>query len=114
MRAEGALEFATAKVGHPLPEPPAGDVLVVAIYARVRAWKGRVGLSEEMEKHVGRVTSGRRSVAVAFGNPYFADQVPAQSFLCAWSDSPAAQRGAALALHGRIEAPGKMPVRLGR
>lgn len=112
LRERAPVEFASAKPGQPLPEVPKGDPLVVAVYARVRAWKGRVGLHEELEKFCGKVAEGRRATAVSFGNPYFANQVPAASFLCAWSDSPAAQRAAAMALFGELPAAGRVPVRL--
>ncbi|MEK7469537.1 MAG: glycoside hydrolase family 3 N-terminal domain-containing protein [Planctomycetota bacterium] len=112
LRERAPVEFASAKPGEPLPEVPKGDALVIAVYARVRAWKGRVGLHEELEKYCGKIAGGRRATAVSFGNPYFANQIPASSFLCAWSDSPAAQRGAAMALFGELPAAGRVPVRL--
>lgn len=112
LRERAPVEFASAKPGQPLPEVPKCDGLVIAAYARVRAWKGRVGLHEELERFCGSVAAGRRATAVSFGNPYFANQIPASSFLCAWSDSPAAQRGAAMALFGELPAEGRVPVRL--
>lgn len=112
VRERAPLEFASAKPAEPLPAVPGEGPLVVCAYARVRAWKGRVGLHEELESFARCAVRGRRAIAVSFGNPYFANQIPAPSFLCAWSDSAAAQRGAASALFGEIEARGIVPVRL--
>jgi beta-N-acetylhexosaminidase len=112
LRERAPVEFASAKPGMPLPDVPGGEPLVVAAYARVRAWKGRVGLHEELENFVAGAMRGRRSVGVSFGSPYFARQIPSDSFLCAWSDSDAAQRAAAMALFGELPASGRVPVRL--
>ncbi|MBI2921713.1 MAG: hypothetical protein HYY18_11575, partial [Planctomycetes bacterium] len=112
LRERAPVEFASARAGSPLPSIPAAGTLVVAVYARVRAWKGRVGLNEELAKLAATACAGRRSIGVSFGSPYFANQIPAGAFLCAWSDTAATQQAAAMALFGEIPAAGKIPVRI--
>jgi beta-N-acetylhexosaminidase len=52
-----------------------------------------------------------RTVVVAFGNPYFLQQVPdASTYLVAWGGFPVSQRAAALGLAGAVEIGGKLPI----
>ncbi|MEO6332346.1 MAG: glycoside hydrolase family 3 N-terminal domain-containing protein, partial [Gemmatimonadaceae bacterium] len=55
--------------------------------------------------------AGRRSIVVAFGNPYLLSQVPsAPAYLVAWSGVPASQTAAARALLGQIAITGRLPI----
>jgi beta-N-acetylhexosaminidase len=52
-----------------------------------------------------------RTIVVAFGNPYFYQQVPfTPAYLIAWGGFPPSQRAAALALSGLIEISGRLPI----
>ena len=52
-----------------------------------------------------------RTVLVAFGNPYFLQQVPdVSSYLVAWGGFPVSQRAAALALAGATSINGKLSI----
>lgn len=55
--------------------------------------------------------AGRRSIVVAFGNPYLLGQVPsAPTYLVAWSGVPASQTATARALLGEIPITGRLPI----
>jgi beta-N-acetylhexosaminidase len=52
-----------------------------------------------------------RTIVVAFGNPYFYQQVPfTPTYLVAWGGFPVSQRAAARALLGLSEISGRLPV----
>ena len=52
-----------------------------------------------------------RSVVIAFGNPYFYQQVPfVTSYMVSWSGFPVSQRAAARALFGAADISGRLPI----
>jgi beta-N-acetylhexosaminidase len=52
-----------------------------------------------------------RTIVVAFGNPYFLQQVPeVSSYLVGWGGFPVSQRAAALALAGANSITGRLPI----
>jgi beta-N-acetylhexosaminidase len=52
-----------------------------------------------------------RTIVVAFGNPYFFQQVPfTPAYLLAWSGFPPSQRAAARALLGHVGITGRLPI----
>jgi beta-N-acetylhexosaminidase len=53
----------------------------------------------------------RRTIVVAFGNPYFLAQVPfASAYVIAWGGFPVSQRAAARALVGAADIVGRLPI----
>ena len=82
----------------PVNEAGGGPVLV-ALYADVRGFKGRAGVSEEAKSAVRRaVTAASSSLVVLFGPPRLADQVPSENLVCAWGGEPLMQEAAAVYL----------------
>src|SRR5439155_10564479 len=60
-----------------------------------------------------RAIAGRnaRTIVVAFGNPYFLQQVPfVPTYVIAWGGFPPSQRAAARALAGTAEISGRLPI----
>jgi len=52
-----------------------------------------------------------RTIVVAFGNPYFLQQVPfVPAYMIAWSGFPPSQRAAARALLGIADISGRLPI----
>ena len=89
------------------------DVVLVPAFIRVRAWSGRLSLSEAQQQLLGALVRSETPVAlVAFGNPYMARALPAQpaAYLTAYGADAAAQRAAAEALFGQSGTPGRLPV----
>ena len=91
-----------------------GEPAVVASFLRPRAYSGRISFSdEEVRRARASLSAPRDSFLVSFGSPFVFDQLKGwDTGLCAFSDADAAQRAAAWALSGRLEARGSMPVSL--
>jgi beta-glucosidase-like glycosyl hydrolase len=76
---------------------PTGELpVVVALYADIKGFKGRPGLSETALAGLGEVvTSPRGATVVLFGPPRIASSVPGADLLGAWGGEPLMQEAAA-------------------
>ena len=84
----------------------AGGDVVVAIFSKVAAWKGRSGLSDESRLLLdGILKSARRSTVVSFGCPSILDGISANTLIDAWWTGGPAQRAAAKLLTGGQASP---------
>jgi beta-N-acetylhexosaminidase len=88
------------------------DVLVIALFSRLRADKGSVGL---MMNHVHLIREAEKLskgvVVVSFGSPYFLRHFPdVDAYMCAYRYADEAMMAAVKALFGEIEIQGKLPV----
>lgn len=90
-------------------------ILVLPIFCRVRGFKGRAGLAENLARWVASLPERTPSIVLAsFGTPYLLGQLPdVPAYLCAYSDCEASVEAAARALLGKAEARGRLPVTLG-
>jgi beta-glucosidase-like glycosyl hydrolase len=80
------------EVGAPTGERP----LVVALYADIRGWKGRPGLSAAAKEALARAIAARADATVVlFGHPRLAAEVPGTRVLAAWGGEPLMQEAAA-------------------
>lgn len=88
------------------------DVILVALFSRLRAWKGSVGLNEEHIQLIKCMTSGPIPVVVvSFGSPYFYVQFPDVTvYVCAYRHADQAQIAAVKAMFGEADISGKLPV----
>jgi beta-glucosidase-like glycosyl hydrolase len=106
-----ALEVVDDDAGAAYPVPPrdafaqvladagvqldAAGERVVLLFADVRAWKGRAGLSAETRRRLLAALT-RPATTVLFGHPRLADEVPGPGpLLCAWTGDAVMQRAAA-------------------
>jgi beta-glucosidase-like glycosyl hydrolase len=88
------------------------DVMVIALFSRLRADKGSVGL---VMNHVHLIRKASKLskgvVVVSFGSPYFLRHFPeVNAYMCAYRYADEAMRAAAKALFGEIDIQGKLPV----
>jgi beta-glucosidase-like glycosyl hydrolase len=82
-----------------------GEVLVLGLFLRPRAYSGRIKLApRELAAARSLARRFQEKVAVSFGSPFVLSDLPGLPGLCAFSDIPAAQGAAARALLGRIRA----------
>ncbi|MFI5280162.1 MAG: glycoside hydrolase family 3 N-terminal domain-containing protein [Gemmatimonadales bacterium] len=105
------IEIVDDDAGGPYPLPPRtafGDELtrlgieqrprgerVVLLFADVKGWKGRSGLSDTSARRLATLAAGRTPVIV-FGHPRRISDVPGDGpVLCAWSGDEGMQRAAA-------------------
>lgn len=116
--AAGAIEFyAEASTGQEfldraVAEASEADVWVFALFSRLRAGKGSVGLDLRHVEMIRRATEGDKPVVViSFGSPYLLSHFPeVDAYLCAYRHADEAQRAAAKALFGEITISGRLPV----
>jgi beta-N-acetylhexosaminidase len=90
------------------------DLIVFALFSKRRDRKGTVDLYPKHIQLIQEVTKGSPPViVVSFGSPYFIRHFPeVDAYLCAFQDSPQAQKTAVKALFGEIEIRGKLPITL--
>ena len=69
---------------------------LIALYADIRAWKGRPGLSAGAKARLADALAQRPDTPVMlFGHPRLADQIGASTIVCAWGGEAIMQRAAA-------------------
>jgi beta-N-acetylhexosaminidase len=88
------------------------DVLIFALFSRLRADKGSVDL-ETNHVHLIReaAKSSKGVIVISFGSPYFLRHFPeVDAYICAYRYADEAQVAAAKALFGEIDMQGKLPV----
>lgn len=88
------------------------DVVVLALYQRLRAGRDRAGLLEGQGALIERVlASGRPVVLITFGNPYVVSRFrDAGVVLVAYDQTIATADAVASVLRGERDAPGRLPV----
>jgi len=88
------------------------DIILVALFSRLRAWKGSVGLNEKHIQMIKTMSSHKTPVVVvSFGSPYFYVQFPdVEAYICAYRHADQAQIAAARAIFGESDVNGKLPV----
>lgn len=76
--------------------PAGGRAVVVAVYADIRAWKGRPGLSAGAREAVARIVAAEPAATIVlFGHPRLAAELPgAAPVLAAWGGEPLMQAAA--------------------
>jgi beta-glucosidase-like glycosyl hydrolase/CubicO group peptidase (beta-lactamase class C family) len=85
--------------------------VLLALHVRVRAHSGRVGLTPSLAPVMAALTKSGRVVAVSFGSPYVATELPSDAaFLCAYASTVRTARAAARALAGEAAITGRLPV----
>lgn len=89
--AEGGTEISARDGGS-----GGGDrTLVVALYADIRAWKGRPGLSEEAVRRLAELVAADARAVVLFGHPRLVTEIPGDvPVLCAWGGESLMQEAA--------------------
>ena len=71
------------------------DTTVVAVYADIRAWKGRPGLSAAAQARVRELTGQGAALIVLFGHPRLAGELVGDNVVCAWGGEMLMQQAAA-------------------
>jgi len=89
------------------------EYTVFAASVRVSAWKGSVGLPDQVAELIDRTMRRRNAVLVSLGSPYIGLQVAhLRSYLIAWDSRSLAEWAAARALTGEASITGRLPVSL--
>jgi beta-glucosidase-like glycosyl hydrolase len=82
-------------VVHPVERATGEWPVLVALFADIRGFKGRPGVSSEARRRLHAAVSSASTVVVLFGPPRLAGQVSGSTVLCAWGGDPLMQRAAA-------------------
>lgn len=90
------------------------DVALVAVCARVAAYKGSVALAHAHAEVLEALDAARiPTIAVVFGNPYVLPRVPLRvTTLLTFESAPESEEAAVRILNGEIPARGRSPVNL--
>ena len=87
------------------------DVVLLACNVRAISGSGRLQLPDSARALVERLPSNAKTIAVSFGSPYIARDLPSlRTFLCAYGVQPVMQIAAVKALFGEETISGKLPV----
>ncbi len=88
------------------------DEIVIALFSRLRSWKGSIGLEPRQLKLVKDLAASEKPVVVvSFGSPYFVRDFPeVEAYLCSYRFARDSQAAAVRALFGEIGVSGKLPV----
>lgn len=82
-------------------DEPGERPVVVAVYADIRAWKGRPGLGAAAYERLQRILAAQpQAVVLLFGHPRLAAQMPGENVLAAWGGEAIMQRAVARRLAG--------------
>jgi beta-glucosidase-like glycosyl hydrolase len=80
----------------PVPQPDAARATVVAVYADIRAWKGRPGLSMQAKRAIEEATTRRPdAVVMLFAHARLAAESPGSNVVAAWGGETVMQVAAA-------------------
>jgi beta-N-acetylhexosaminidase len=90
------------------------DVALVAVCARVAAYKGSVALAHAHAEVLEALDAARiPTIAVVFGNPYVLPRIPERATtLLTFESAPESEEAAMRVVNGEIPARGRSPVRL--
>ncbi len=88
--------------------------VVFALGVRFIAGRGHIQLPDSLAALILETESARPTMLVSLGSPYLMNQIEGfgSGYLLAWSDFPATERAAALALVGEIPITGRLPITL--
>jgi beta-N-acetylhexosaminidase len=103
------------EVGAALEAAKKADVVVAAMYGRVRSGAvNSAGLPAQGARALSALLESRTPVVgVSFGNPYLLQSFPAlRTYVVAYGDMPSLQTAAALAITRRADITGRLPISL--
>jgi len=80
------------------------DIIILAVFIKPMSYKGTVGLSEYLLHALDHITQDKPVVAMLLGSPYLHSFLPADAYICSYSDSLPSLSAAALTVSGRATA----------
>lgn len=88
------------------------DLVLMPLYIKVRTSSGRIGIPENLRTFLAEAAKLKKAtVAVAFGNPYVAANLPdVDALVCAYADAEVLVEASVEALFGEIGIRGNLPV----
>jgi beta-N-acetylhexosaminidase len=101
-----------AALGRVAPLADSADFVVIGSFLAQGTRVSDVNAPAPIVDFVRQITSrNARTLVIAFGNPYFYQQIPfVPAYMIAWGGSPPAQRAAARAVTGAASISGRLPI----
>ena len=95
-----------------LQEADSADVTIVGSYVGPSDHATTVSAPDTIVSFIAQlIARGAKPIVVAFGNPYFLQQVPrCPAYVVAWGGLPVSQQAAARAIAGSIFFVGRLPI----
>ena len=96
------------------PQTLKPELLIIAIFTSIAAWKGSSGISnEEKRRIIELIKQAKSSIIISFGSPYVLRHFEeADALIAAYEPSEQAQAAVMKCLKGEIEFQGKLPVKI--
>ena len=96
-----------------LPFEDRAEFLVILLWRRYQAFKGKIGLSEEETTQIEQASlQAKHTVLICLSNPWVASSLQAQAKIFTFSPAPLFQQTAAEVLLGKLKPGGTLPVDL--
>jgi beta-N-acetylhexosaminidase len=98
-----------------LERAKSADLVIASLYSKVRSGQARsTGLPQAGERVLSSLVADKTPmVAISFGNPYLLQSFPGiRTYLVTYGDMPSLQEATALAILGKIDIVGKLPISL--
>ncbi len=88
------------------------EVLIVAVYAKVRYGTGIISIAPSQSQLIKNLDKlNKKLVVISFGNPYLLNEFPGvSSYICAYGDAEVSMNAVVKAIYGDIKFKGKLPV----
>ena len=96
-----------------LPFEDRADFLVILLWRRYQAFKGKIGLSKEEQTLVEQASlQAKQTVLICLANPWVASSLSAQAKIFTFSPAPLFQQAAAEMLLGKLKPTSVLPIDL--
>lgn len=72
------------------------ELLIFPIFSKPRAYQGTIALDDRLNDIINKLSSGRSSISILFGNPYLKNSIFSEVVISAYSDSTPSLAAAAM------------------
>jgi beta-glucosidase-like glycosyl hydrolase len=77
------------------------DTVILGLFMKPQSYKGTIGIHPAITEAIQILTKGKKTIALLLGSPYLHSSIPADTYVCAFSDALPSIAAAALTLSGR-------------
>jgi len=105
-------DMGTDELQNAITEANRYDVIIAAIYAKVRYGTGKISMLPSQIQLLNSLnSSNKKLIVISFGNPYLLKEFPEiNNYICAYGDADVSVKAAIKAIYGDIRLTGKLPV----
>jgi beta-glucosidase-like glycosyl hydrolase len=77
------------------------DTVILGILMKPQSYKGTIGIHPSIKQAIDILTKEKKTIVLLLGSPYLHASIPADTYVCAYSDALPSLAAAALTLSGR-------------